>query len=158
MLLQQRRLLLEQLLANLKRDGIHNRLALAPLQAGHDNLKLRGIQHERHLGNLWLGDGDLDKLLHRCKSIQHAIINIDVDNVCSIFDLGLGNVHRLAVFAGHHELLEFDRSGDVASLANVEEGVAQMIVDILNNKVLKPTEPHLGTAHVWELARLVVRR
>mmetsp|Transcript_39761 Transcript_39761/g.119534 ORF Transcript_39761/g.119534 Transcript_39761/m.119534 type:complete len:219 (-) Transcript_39761:1570-2226(-) len=108
MLLQQSRLLLEQLLANFQGDGVHDRLALAPLQSCHHNLKLRSIQHERHLAYLRLCHSNLHKLLHCCQPIQHTIIHVDINNMGTILHLGLGNIHGTAIVTFHHQLLELD--------------------------------------------------
>ena len=133
MLLQQSRMLLEQLLTNLQTDGVNNWLSLAPLQSCHNNLKLRCIKHEWHFRYLGLGHSNLHKLLHSSKAIEQTIVHIDVNDVSSVLNLLLCNVHRCSVVAFHHQLLESDRSRNITTLSNVQKWKSQMIVHIVHN-------------------------
>mmetsp|Transcript_911 Transcript_911/g.1852 ORF Transcript_911/g.1852 Transcript_911/m.1852 type:complete len:226 (+) Transcript_911:158-835(+) len=90
---QQGGVLNEQLLSNLEGDRVHNALSLAPLETSQHNLKLGGIKHERHFGNLWISHSNLDKLLHGSQTIQETIININVNYMGTILHLLFGNVH-----------------------------------------------------------------
>ena len=155
MLSQQRCLLLEKLFANLQRNGVDDGLSLTPLQACHHNFKLRSVQHKRDLRNLWLGHRDLHKLLHGSKTVQHAIVNIDINHVSTVFYLLLGNVHSRRIVSCHHQLLEFQRTCNVTPFSYIQERETKMVVDIVYNKILKPRKPHLRTANIRKLARLV---
>mmetsp|Transcript_64885 Transcript_64885/g.107619 ORF Transcript_64885/g.107619 Transcript_64885/m.107619 type:complete len:602 (+) Transcript_64885:1368-3173(+) len=154
-LAQQGGVLLEKLLTDLQRDTVHDGLALAPLQTSHNDVKLGCIQHEWHLRDLRLGDGDLDELLHGSHAVKHTVIDVDVDHVSAILDLGLCDVHGGTVVASHHQLLELDGPSDVAPLSNVEEWKTQMVVDIVHHQILQTGQPHLRAAHVWKWAGLV---
>mmetsp|Transcript_388 Transcript_388/g.710 ORF Transcript_388/g.710 Transcript_388/m.710 type:complete len:351 (+) Transcript_388:2205-3257(+) len=156
-LLQKGGVLLEQLLADLQGDGVHDGLALAPLQPRDDNLEVASVKHERGLGHLRLRHRDLHELLHRGHAVKHAVVDVDVDDVGAVLNLLLGNVHGSAVVACHHELLELHGAGDVAALSDVEEGETEVVVDVLDDEVLEARKPHLRPTHVGELTRGVVR-
>mmetsp|Transcript_11469 Transcript_11469/g.19061 ORF Transcript_11469/g.19061 Transcript_11469/m.19061 type:complete len:295 (+) Transcript_11469:2100-2984(+) len=157
-LLQQSGLLHEQLLANLQRNRVDDALSLAPLQSSKDNIELRRVKHKRNLRYLWLRHSNLDKLLHGSKTIQHTVIDVDVQDVRTIFDLLLRNVHGRAVVTFHHELLESNRSTDVTAFANVQEWQTKVVVHIVNHQVLKTRQPHLWTANIRQLTSLKLRR
>mmetsp|Transcript_21059 Transcript_21059/g.36217 ORF Transcript_21059/g.36217 Transcript_21059/m.36217 type:complete len:249 (+) Transcript_21059:2167-2913(+) len=137
MLPQQGGLLLEELLPNLQGDGVHNALSLAPLQTSKHNLKLRRIKHEGDLGHLWLCHRNLHKLLHRSKTIQHAIIHIDINHMRSILNLLLRNVHGRTIVTSHHQLLEPDRTTDIAPLTNIQKREAKVIMNIIHNQIFQ---------------------
>mmetsp|Transcript_7433 Transcript_7433/g.12935 ORF Transcript_7433/g.12935 Transcript_7433/m.12935 type:complete len:281 (+) Transcript_7433:994-1836(+) len=132
----------ELLLAHLQGNGVDDRFALAPFQASLNNLKLRRINHERTLGNIWLGHSNLDELLHCFHAIEHPIVHIDVNNMSTVLNLLLCNVHGLAIVACHHEFLEFERACDVTTLPNIHKRKSDFIYSALNHKRLKSTEPH----------------
>mmetsp|Transcript_11486 Transcript_11486/g.34355 ORF Transcript_11486/g.34355 Transcript_11486/m.34355 type:complete len:255 (-) Transcript_11486:1031-1795(-) len=141
-LAQADRVLRELLLADLQRNAIHDRLALAPLDARFHDLELGRIDHERHLGHVGLGHGQLHELLHRRQAVQHAVVHVDVDHVRAGLDLVLGDVHGLGVLALDDQPLELARAGDVAALADVDERQTAGVVRALDDEILETGEPH----------------
>ena len=109
-LLQQCCMLNKQSLSHLQRDTVHDGLALAPLQSSKHDLKLRRVQHKWNLSYLRLRHRYLHKLLHRHQPVQHAIVHIDVNHMCTIRDLLLSHIHRLHVLPSDDHLLECNRS------------------------------------------------
>ena len=156
MLLQQRRMLLEKSLAHLQRDRVHDGFSLTPFQTSQHNLELAGIQHERDLGNIGLGNGDLHKFLHRSETVKHAVIDVDVNDVSTILNLLLGNIHSRTVVASHHQLLKFDGTTDVATLTDVQKRHTQVIDNIIHDQIFQTRQPHLRSANIGKLARLVL--
>mmetsp|Transcript_26852 Transcript_26852/g.37750 ORF Transcript_26852/g.37750 Transcript_26852/m.37750 type:complete len:207 (-) Transcript_26852:40-660(-) len=99
---QQSRVFLEEFFTDLQGNRIHNRFTLTPFQTCHHNVKLGSIQHKGHLRHLRFRHSNLDKLLHRSKSIQHTIINIDINHMGTIFHLLFRNVHSSTIVTLHH--------------------------------------------------------
>mmetsp|Transcript_5886 Transcript_5886/g.12841 ORF Transcript_5886/g.12841 Transcript_5886/m.12841 type:complete len:233 (-) Transcript_5886:913-1611(-) len=73
----------------------------------------------------------------------------------SVLDLLLRNVHCSSVVSRHHELLETQRAGNIAPLANVQEWKPEVVVNILHLQVFKSRQPHLRTTHVGKFPRLI---
>jgi len=65
----------------------------------------------------------------------------------TILHLLLGNLHGRCIVPSHHELLELNGSCNVAPLTNIQEWEAKVVVNIINNKVLQPRQPHLGPSN-----------
>lgn len=48
---------------------------------------LGGVDHEWHLGDLWLGDGDLEELLHGGQAVEHAVVHVHVQHHGAVLHL-----------------------------------------------------------------------
>ena len=59
------RMLQERPLAFLHADGIHHRLALHAFQSGLDHRPFRGVDHDRHAGDVGLGRDQVEEGHHR---------------------------------------------------------------------------------------------
>lgn len=116
-LLHNPRLSDELLLAALERDGVHDALALAALQAGLNDRKLGGVDHEgdleqryeqnkglgahahtcarAHLGDLRFRHSNAKEFCHRGDAINHAVIDINVNDLSTVFHLLASHCHRL---------------------------------------------------------------
>ena len=81
----------EQLLADLERDRVHDRLALVPLQARQHDVELGAVDHERHARHVRLRHRHLHEFLHGRHAVQHAVVHVDVDDVGAGFDLRRGD-------------------------------------------------------------------
>ena len=154
-LLQKGGVLLEERFAHLQGNAVHDRFALAPLQPSQHYFELRCVQHERHLGDFRLRHGDLHELLHRGETVEHSVVDIDVDHVSSIGDLLLGDVHSLSVLAGHDQLLELNRPGYVAPFTDIQERHSKVVVYVIDYEIFQTGQPHLRAANRRQLARLV---
>ena len=74
-------------------------LPLKALQPGLDDLPLRGVDHERNLGDFRLAGQQLQEARHRRDAVDHAFVHADVEDVGAILDLLPGDADRLFVFA-----------------------------------------------------------
>ena len=110
--------LAEPLFAFLQRDRVDDALALQALEPGLDDLPLRGVDHEGHLGDLGLAAEQLQEAGHRRDAVDHPLVHADVDDVGAVLDLLPGDADRFLVLALLDQLGELRRAGDVGALAD----------------------------------------
>ena len=53
--------------------------------------------------------------------IEQALVHVDVENLGAVLDLLASDFHRGGIVAGHDQLLEPGRAGDVGPLADIDE-------------------------------------
>src|ERR1019366_4514856 len=111
----------ERVFALLHRDRVDDALALQALEPGLDHLPLGGVEHEGHLRYGGLGGGEGQELLHRRLGVEHALVEVDVDDHRTGFDLLARDLERGVVIVREDELLELRGAGDVRALADVHE-------------------------------------
>ena len=109
-ILQNFRLFNKERFSLFQRDTVADALALDALQPGFDNLKLGRIDHERHFRNVRLRDRTLQELLHRNDAVDHAVVDVDVDDHRSVLDLLASDLHRSGVIVVFNQTLELARS------------------------------------------------
>ena len=97
----------EFLLAFLHRDRIHHRLALNAFQAGLDHGEFRGVDHDRHAGDIGLGGDEVEEGHHRGFGIEQAFVHVDVDDLGAVLDLVARHLKRRGVVARGDQLAEF---------------------------------------------------
>jgi hypothetical protein len=114
-------LLAELVLALLHGDRVDDRLALDALQAGLDDLELRGVDHHRDAADVGLGRDQLQEAVHRGDAVDHALVHVDVDDLRAALDLLRGDLEGGVVVAVLDQLAEASRAGDVGALADVDE-------------------------------------
>ena len=121
------------------------------LQACDDNVPFRGVDHDRHFGNVGLGGNQVQESDDGGFGIEHAFVHVHVDNLGAVFHLFAGNRQGGVVVVFQNQALEFGRAGHVTALADVdEEGVRR------NGKGLE-TAQSAGNFSCRNLARLYVR-
>ena len=111
----------EGVLALLERDRIHHRLALHAFETGLDHRELRGIDHQRHAGDVRLRRDEIEERGHRLLGIEQALVHVDVEDLRAVLDLVAGDGQRGRVIAGGDELAEARRAGDVGAFADIHE-------------------------------------
>ena len=111
----------ELLFAFLHADRVHDRLAGHAFQPGLDHAPPRAVDHERHPGDVGLGRDQLQEGGHRHFGVEQALVHVDVDDLGAALDLLAGDFDRRGIVAGHDQLLEAGRSGDVGPLADIDE-------------------------------------
>ena len=115
------RVLAEDVFAFLQRDRVDDALALQAFEAGFDDLPLRGVDHEGHLGDLGLAAEQLQEAGHRRDAVDHPFVHADVDDVGAVLDLLPRDADRFLVLAFLDQLRELRRAGDVGPLADHHE-------------------------------------
>ena len=113
----------EDFLAFLERDRVHDALALQALEAGLEDLPLRGVHHDRHLRDVRLALQQLQEARHHRLAVDEAVVETDIDHVRAVLDLLAGHLHGGLEVAGAHELRESRRTGDVGALADHQEAL-----------------------------------
>jgi len=111
----------EVFLTFLQGDTVYDALALSVLKTSFDDLKLGRIDHHRHICNVRVALEESHELCHCHFAVYHSIIKVDIEDLCSILDLVLGNCHGLLIFSLLDEFLELDAPRYVAPLANIHE-------------------------------------
>ena len=111
----------EGVLALLERDRIHHRLALHAFEAGLDHGEFRGVDHQRHPGDVGLRSDQVEEGGHRLLGIEQALVHVHVDDLGAVLDLVAGDGERGRIIAGGDELAETRRAGDVGALADIHE-------------------------------------
>src|SRR5262249_38073561 len=117
----QPRLLEEVIDAFLQADRIDDALALQTLQARLDDLELRAIDHDRHVGEGRLVGEEMEKARHRLFAVDEVGVHVDVEDVGAAFDLLASDLDGLVEVAVLDEAFELERAGDVAALADHDE-------------------------------------
>ena len=111
----------EYLLAFLERDGVDDALALAALQTCRDDIPLRGVDHDRHLGDVWLRRYHIEEVDHLLLGIQESVVHVDIDDSGTISHLFAGDVQCLLITFLIDESQELSTTSHVASLAYIDE-------------------------------------
>ena len=111
----------ERVLAFLHADRIDDRLARNAFQPGLDHAPLRAVDHDRHAGDVGLGGDQLEEGGHRRLGVEQALVHVDVDDLRAVLDLLARDLDGARIVAGHDQLLERGRAGDVGALADVDE-------------------------------------
>ena len=117
----------ELLLAFLHADRIDDRLARDAFEAGLDHRPFRAVDHDRHPGDVGLGGDQLQEGGHRRLGVEQALVHVDVDHLGAVLDLLARDLDRGGIIAGHDQLLEFGRAGDVGALADIDESRRQQL-------------------------------
>mmetsp|Transcript_4876 Transcript_4876/g.16886 ORF Transcript_4876/g.16886 Transcript_4876/m.16886 type:complete len:474 (+) Transcript_4876:1973-3394(+) len=147
----------ELVLTTLERDGVDDALALRALEARLDHVELARVDHERHLGRVRLGHKEVHKLGHRRHGVDEPVVHIDVDDVGARLHLLQSDGESLLVVAVHNRFLEDGGTGNVATLAEVDEGGAH-VRRVRHVVVLHEAGETHDLLHVVRLARLELRR
>ena len=111
----------KELFTLLEADGVDNRLALQALEGCRDDLPFRRVDHDGYPVDVGVGDDEVQEVDHLVAGVEHGVVHVDVDDLCSRLDLLAGDVERLGVVLFVNEPQEFARAGYVASLADVYE-------------------------------------
>ena len=103
------------------RDGVNDAFTLNALQPFFDDVPFRGVDHNRHAGDIRLTGDKVEKTHHRRFGVEHPLIHVDIDNLCAAFHLLTGDIQRFVVFLFFDQSLKFRRTGDVGTLADVHK-------------------------------------
>ncbi len=114
-------LLNEGLLAFFHGNGIHDAPALHALQPRLDNRKLRGVDHNRQLGDLGFRHYQMEKLYHSLLGVEQPFVHIDVNDLRPVFHLLLCHAQRFVEFAVLDEAGKLAGTGDVGAFPHVDE-------------------------------------
>ena len=115
------RLAQELRLALLERDRVHHRLALDAFEARLDHAELRGVDHDRHAGDVRLGRDEMEEGRHRRLGIEQALVHVHVDDLRAVLDLLARDRKRGGVIVRLDQLAELGRAGDIGALADIDE-------------------------------------
>ena len=115
------RMLEERPLAFLQADGIDHRLALHAFQPGLDHRPFRGIDHDRHAGDVGLGRDQIEEGDHRLLGVEHALVHVDVEHVGAALDLLARDFERGGIVVRLDQLAEARGAGDIGPLAHHDE-------------------------------------
>ena len=88
-------------------DGVHNPFTLDTLQPFFDDIPFRGVDHNRHTGNIRFPGNQVKEAHHRRFRIQHPFIHIDVDDLGTVFHLLAGNIQRFGIFFFFDQTFKF---------------------------------------------------
>mmetsp|Transcript_1346 Transcript_1346/g.4244 ORF Transcript_1346/g.4244 Transcript_1346/m.4244 type:complete len:374 (-) Transcript_1346:1331-2452(-) len=128
MALDNLRVVQEFLLTTLEGNGVHDALTLAALQASLNNVELGRVNHERNLGRIRFRHEQVHKAGHRRLAIDETVIHVDVDHMRAVFDLLEGDRESLLEVAIDNSLLENTGARDIASLTEVDERLAVVLL------------------------------
>ena len=106
----------------LKRDRVHDTLALRVLEASLNNLKFGGVNHHGDVCDLRVRLKEAHEFSHGLLAIDEPIVQIDIEDLCAVLNLVLGHLQSRLVVSLLNQLLELNTSGNVATLSNVDEG------------------------------------
>ena len=112
---------LEDLLALLERDGVHDALSLHALQTRHDDIPVGRVNHHRHARNIGIGDDEVQESLHLMCRIEQAVVHVDIKHQGAVGHLFAGDAQSLVVVFLVDESQEFARACYVATLTNIHK-------------------------------------
>jgi hypothetical protein len=104
--------------AVLQVDRVEDGLARDVAQAGLDDLRLGGVEHDRQRG---LGGEAADDLGHVVHTVLAGVVHADVEHVGPTLDCFAGHGHRGVPVVGQHGLPELLRAVGVGPLAHHQE-------------------------------------
>ncbi len=111
----------ELLFALLEADRVDDALALETLQSRFNNLPFRAVDHDWDLGKVRLRGDQPEEAGHRLLTVDQFGIHVDIEDVGAILDLLLGDGDGGVEVALLDQPFEFERTGDVAALADHNE-------------------------------------
>ena len=138
------RVLQERLLPLLEADRVDDALPLDALQPRLEHLKPRGVDHDRDLRDFWLAREQRQKLRHHLDAVEHALVDVDVDDVGPVFDLLPGDGQPLLVPLLLDQPGEGPRAGDVRPLAHDREAALGPQFQHLQARVPRPPRRRCG--------------
>src|SRR3546814_8582643 len=81
----------------------------------------------RHAGDVRLGGDQLEKGGHGVNRVEQAFVHVDVDYLRAVLHLLARDFDGGGIVAGHDQLLELGRSGDVGAFADIDETGARKL-------------------------------
>ncbi|CNV29971.1 Uncharacterised protein [Salmonella enterica subsp. enterica serovar Bovismorbificans] len=129
------------------RNRVDDAFTLNALQPFFDNFPFRGVDHNRHAGDIRLAGNQVEEAHHRRFSVEHPLIHVDIDNLRAAFDLLTGDIQRFAVFFFFDQALKLRRAGDVGTFTDVHKQA--IVADIQRFKAGQTA----GDRDFWQLAR-----
>ena len=114
------------LLALLQTDRVDDALALYAHQPLLYDAPFRGVDHNRHAGDVRLRGDQVEEDAHLILGLQQAVVHVDVEHLRAVLHLLAGDGERLLVLLLLDQSEELARAGHVASLADVEEVVFRL--------------------------------
>ena len=102
-------------------DRVDDPLALKTFKPGLNDIPFRTVDHDRHTRDVWLGSDQIDEFDHRRFSIKHGIIHVDIDDLCTVFDLLTGDFKGCIIVFVDNQLLELNRARNVGTFADIDE-------------------------------------
>ena len=107
--MHQLRALAKDFLAFLEAERIHDGLAGRATQSRLDHAPLRAVDHERRLRDVGLRRDEIKEVGHRLFAVEHALVEIDVDDRRATFHLLPRDGDGLLEFALEDQLGELRR-------------------------------------------------
>src|SRR5690606_18056678 len=109
------------LFTTLQADRIDNTLPLKAFESCFDNFPFRGIDHDRHAGDLRLRRHQIEELHHGGPGIEHAFIHVDIDDLCTAANLFQGDFKGLIVLVFLDKTEKFLRTRHIGTFTDVDE-------------------------------------
>ena len=102
-----------------QRNRVHDALALHAFQTRFDDLPFRGVNHKRHAGNVWLGHEQITEPIHGHHAVNHALVEVNINDLRAILDLLPRHGQCRVVVAFPNQTGKFLRTCYVATLTYV---------------------------------------
>jgi len=115
------RLFAELLFAGLQRDRVDYRLSLEASQSSFDDVETRGVNHDRHAGDIGFGCEKAQESGHLSGRIEKALVHVDVDGLRPRSDLLARDIERFGVVSLGDQAAKFRRTEDVGAFADIDE-------------------------------------
>ena len=102
-------------------DGVDDALALDALEPGLDDRPFRAVNHDRHARNVRCSGNQIQEPSHHRLGVEHALVHVHVDDLRTVLDLLPGDSQRFLVLVVLDQVRKARRTGDIRSLADIEE-------------------------------------
>jgi hypothetical protein len=103
-------------------DGVDDAFALEALEAFFEDVPLGAVDLDGDAGDVRLGGDEVEEAAHAGAGVEHAFVEVDVDDVGAVGDLLAGDFDGFVEFVLLDEFAEARGDGDVGALADESEG------------------------------------
>lgn len=119
-------------------DGVDDAFALEVLESFFNDLPFRGIDHDGNGLDVGLGLDEIEEARYHGLTVDEAVVEADVDDVCAIDDLLAGDFERGFEVSTLNEFTEARGASDVGAFPDHEEVfVGRVIVGFGSGKAEK---------------------
>ncbi len=100
---------------------VDDALALRAFQASQNRLPIRRVYHQRNAGDFGFGADEVEEFRHARGRVEHAFVEVDVYEVCAVFDLIWRHCERVGKPPLPDHFAERGRAHHVCALADENE-------------------------------------
>ncbi len=102
-------------------DGVDDAFALEAFEAFFEDVPFGAVDHDGDAGDVGLGGDEVEEAAHAGAGVEHAFVEVHVDDVGAVGDLLAGDFDSFVEFVFFDEFAEAGGTGDVVAFADEGE-------------------------------------